>query len=263
MDLHLDFTGKTAIVTGAASGIGFCTAKAFAESGARTAMLDINGEVLSEKAKEISGEVLPLAVDVTDREAVEKAVKTVYDTYGRIDFLVNCAGGYARRMKKVPGDTDLLDVPMEVFEWGIALNLMGPIYMTFSALRYMKETGGCVVNLGSVTGYEGSRDGIDYPVSKSALMGGFTKSIAEYGAPYGIRCCCVSPGPIMTRKGMASMTTLLRRPGMPEDIMHMILYLCSDYGNFITGTNYFVDGGRILLDDKTRGGNTAYQPEGR
>lgn len=258
MDLHLDFTGKVTIVTGAASGMGFCIAKAFAESGAMVAMMDIDQEALMAKAETVNGTTYPLVCDVTSYEVTQAAVKKVYDQYGRIDFLVNTAGGYARRMRQVP-PMDMLDVPMEIFEWGIDLNLMGPIYMTFSALRYMKEhTGGCVINFGSVTGYEGDEQGIDYPVAKSALMGGFTKSIALYGAPYGIRCCCVSPGPIMTRPGMADMTTLLKKPGQPEDVMHMVLYLCSEYGSFITGTNYFIDGGRVILQDKTSGGNTDY-----
>lgn len=123
-------------------------------------------------------------------------------------------------------------------------------------MKYMKEQkSGVIVNFGSVTGEEGDKWGLDYAVAKSGVMGGLTKSLALYGADYGVRCCCVSPGPIMTRPNMAGMTTLLRHAGQLDDIVNMVLYLCSDYGKFITGTNYFVDGGRTICPDKTWGKN--------
>ena len=255
MELKFDFEGQVAVVTGAASGMGFSIAKAFAEAGASVAMVDVNETGLLEKQKEICGKTEIFACDITKYENDAVCIEEIYEKLGRIDILVNCAGGTARRMLNVP-DGDLTDVPISVFDWGIDLNMKAPLYLSLLSLKKMKEhNSGVIINFGSVTGEEGDPWGIDYAVSKSAVMGGLTKSLALYGAPYNIRCCCVSPGPIMTRPGMAGMTTLLKRAGEPEDVMRMVLYLASDYGNFITGTNYFIDGGRVITPDKTWGGN--------
>ena len=85
---------------------------------------------------------------------------------------------------------------------------------------------------------------MDYPTSKAALMFGLTKSIAQYGAPYGIRCVCVSPGPVLTRASMAKMGTLMGRAAEPQEIIDLILFIASDKGRFINGENIMIDGGR-------------------
>ncbi len=125
---------------------------------------------------------------------------------------------------------------------------MAPVYFCHQVMRYMREQkSGVIINLGSITGEEGDPNGSDYAFSKSGVMYGLTKSMAVLGAKYNVRCCCVSPGPILTRPGMASMKTLLGRAGEPIELVDMILYLCSDKASFVTGTNYMVDGGRGLL----------------
>jgi NAD(P)-dependent dehydrogenase (short-subunit alcohol dehydrogenase family) len=86
-----------------------------------------------------------------------------------------------------------------------------------------------------------------YPTSKAALMFGLTKSIAQYGAKYGIRCVCVSPGPVLTRPGMSSMKTLLGRAAEPQEIIDLILFIASDKGQFINGENIMIDGGRNAM----------------
>ena len=104
-----------------------------------------------------------------------------------------------------------------------------------------------IINIGSITGAEGSPYGMDYATSKAGLMYGLTKSIAQYGSKYGIRCVCVSPGPVLTRPGMANMKTLLNRAAEPQEIIDLVLFLASDHGQFINGENIMIDGGRNAM----------------
>ena len=87
----------------------------------------------------------------------------------------------------------------------------------------------------------------DYPTAKSGVMFGLTKSVAQYGSQYGFRCVCVSPGPVLTRPGMAEMETLLGRAAEPQEIVDLILFLASDKGQFINGENIMIDGGRNAM----------------
>ena len=95
-----------------------------------------------------------------------------------------------------------------------------------------------------VSDMEGDGYGMDYPTSEAGLMFGLTKSIAQYGSKYGIRCVCVSPGPVLTRAAMANMKTLLGRAAEPQEIIDLILFIASDKGQFINGENIMIDGGR-------------------
>lgn len=255
--LDFNFENKTVIVTGGASGMGNMTGKRFANLSANVVLVDVNEKVLAEKVDEIKNlgqKAIGLKCDVRNYSEIQKVCKEVYERFGSIDIMINAAGGTAKRILNHP--EDLLDTPMEVIDWGIDVNLKGQLYFGIETLKYMKKrNSGVIINFGSVTGEEGDKWGIDYAVAKSGVMGGLTKSLALYGAECGVRCCCVSPGPIMTRPGMAGMTTLLKKAGQPEDVVNMILYLCSDYANFITGTNYFIDGGRVICPDKTWGKN--------
>lgn len=255
--MDLSFQGKTVLITGGASGMGFASGVAFAERGANIVLIDVNEPALNEKVSLIQaggGEAFGIVCDVRRYGEVAESCKKAFDKYGQIDFLINCAGGTAKRLLNHP--EDLLDTPIEVIDFGIDLNLKGSVYFGIEVMKYMKkQQSGVIINFGSVTGEEGDKWGLDYAVAKAGVMGGLTKSLALYGADCGVRCCCVSPGPIMTRLAMAGMTTLMKHAGQPEDVVNMVLYLCSDYGKFITGTNYFIDGGRVICPDKTRGKN--------
>lgn len=255
--MDFDFQGKTVVITGGASGIGYALGGSFSDCGANIVLVDVNKDALEEKVSSIrenGKRVSGIVCDVRHYNEVTDCLKQVHEEYGRIDVMINCAGGTAKRILNHP--EDLLETPIDVIDFGIDLNLKGPVYFGIEAMKYMKaQKSGVIVNFGSVTGEEGDKWGLDYAVAKSGVMGGLTKSLALYGADCGVRCCCVSPGPIMTRPKMAGMTTLLRHAGQPDDIVNMVLYLCSDYGKFITGTNYFVDGGRIICPDKTWGKN--------
>ena len=110
-----------------------------------------------------------------------------------------------------------------------------------------KQKSGLIINIGSISGAEGDATGMDYPTSKAGLMYGLTKSIAQYGSYYNIRCVCVSPGPVLTRANMANMKTLLGRAAEPQEIIDLCLFIASEKGQFINGENILIDGGRNAM----------------
>lgn len=240
------FTDRVAIITGAASGMGLLTGQCLAAEGTRVLLTDVNEDAVNEAAAEIrrqGGEALGVRVDVRDYEQIKAAVALALAKYGRLDILHNCAGGYPARMRGCPGPFH--EVDPEVISWGLDVNLKGAVYFAHAVLGPMIERQtGVIINMGSVDGVTGSM-APDYGASKSAMIG-LTKSLAIYGAPHGIRACCVSPGPVLTRPEMANMTTRLGRAAEPQEIVNLILYLCSDEAAFITGSNYVIDGGRSV-----------------
>jgi 3-oxoacyl-[acyl-carrier protein] reductase len=241
----MEFSDKTAIITGAASGMGLLTAQKLAADGANVVLTDVNADAVENAAEAIrraGGEALALQVDVRDFAQVQQASDAVLEKYGRIDILVNCAGGASSR---VFGRTEAFkDMDISVIDWGIDVNFRGPIYFARAVIGVMiEQKRGVIINLGSIEGQTGSTC-IDYGAAKSGVMHGLTKSLALYGAPYGVRTCCVSPGPVLTRPAMANMRTPLGRAAQPEEVVDLILYLCSDKAAFITGSNYLIDGGR-------------------
>ena len=250
----MDFTGKVAISTGAASGMGLLFAQNFAELGGNVVLCDINEEVINEKVDEINaqgkGKAIGVVCDVRDYEQVCAACKKAAETFGTIDVMVNFAGGAETRMKNVDSSIypEFPDIPIDVYDWGIDVNLKGPFYFAHAVLKYMREqNGGLIINIGSIIGAEGCPRNVSYATSKAGLMYGLTKSIARYGSKYGIRCVCVSPGPVLTRASMANMKTLLRRAAEPQEIVDLCLFIASDKGQFINGENIMIDGGRNAM----------------
>lgn len=247
----MDFTGKVAISTGAASGMGLLFAQNFAALGGNVVLCDVNEQALNEKVNEINsankGRAIGIVCDVRDYAQICNARDKAVAEFGSIDVMANFAGGTAVRMRKISKNDypEFPDVPIDVYDWGIDVNLKGPFYFAHAVLKQMrKQNSGLIINIGSITGAEGSDYGMDYPTSKAGLMFGLTKSIAQYGAQYGIRCVCVSPGPVLTRAAMAEMKTLLGRAAEPQEIIDLILFIASDKGQFINGENIMIDGGR-------------------
>ena len=250
----MDFTGKTAISTGAASGMGLLFAENFAELGGNVVMCDVNEEVLKERAEAINkkgkGKALAVLCDVRDYSDVCSARDKAVEEFGSIDIMANFAGGTAVRMQNVDRQKhpEFPDVPIEVYDWGIDVNLKGPFYFAHAVASQMrKQNSGLIINIGSITGAEGDGYGMDYAASKSALMYGFTKSLAQFGASHNIRAVCVSPGPVLTRAAMANMQTLLGRAAKPQEIIDLVLFIASDKGQFINGENIMIDGGRNAM----------------
>jgi len=242
----MKFEDRVAIVSGAASGMGLLTSQRLAESGARVVLTDVNEEAVTEAADRVcdaGGEAVGVRVDVRCYEQVEAAVELAMERYGSVDILLNSAGGASSR---VFGRSEPFhEMPIEVIDWGLDVNLKGAVYFCRAVLGHMiRQERGVVINMGSVEGITGSHC-LDYGAAKSAMIG-LTKSVALYGAPHGIRSCCVSPGPVLTRPEMANMKTRLGRAAEPEEVVNLILYLCSDEAAFITGANYMIDGGRSI-----------------
>lgn len=250
----MDFTNKVAISTGAASGMGLLFAENIASLGGNVVLCDVNEKVLTEKVNAINekgnGRAVGVVCDVRDYSQVCLARDTAVKEFGRIDIMANFAGGTAVRMLKVDREAhpEFPDVPIDVYDWGIDVNLKGPFYFAHAVLKQMREqNSGLIINIGSITGAEGDGYGMDYPTSKAALMYGLTKSIAQFGAKHGIRCVCVSPGPVLTRAAMAGMKTPLGRAAEPQEIIDLCLFIASDKGQFINGENIMIDGGRNAM----------------
>ena len=243
-----EFRNKNAIITAGASGMGLLTGKRMYESGANVVLVDCNEDALEKVKSEFKsgGNLLTSKCDVRNFDEVAAVVKNTVDTFGRLDIMVNCAGGCSSR---IFGCWDeFCDRPIEQIKWGIEVNLMGVVYFCHEALRQMKkQRSGAIVNFGSITGLEGDISGADYSISKSAIMNGMNKSLAMLGSKYGVRVNCVAPGPVLTRPGMAAMKTPLGRAADPEKIVDMVLYLASDRSVFVNGSTFLMDCGRHLM----------------
>ena len=240
-----DFSGKTAIISGGASGMGLLSGQKLAEMGASVVLCDINEERVKECAAEIcekGGKAIGAVVDVRDYAQIEAAVKLAHETFGSVDILITCAGGAEGRM--LQRNSDFKQIDLDVIDWGLDVNLRGAIYFARAVMPYMTEQkSGAIVTMGSVTGIEGSGSSVIYSIGKMGCAE-LAKSLAIYGAEYGIRANCVSPGPVLTRPEMANMKTRLGRAAEVIEVVNLILYLCSDEAAFVTGANYVIDGGR-------------------
>lgn len=245
---EIQFRNKIAVITGAASGMGLSCAKEFARLGAKVIMCDVNEQALAAAVAEIGACAIPVVGDVRDYEYAE-LVAAEAAKHGGADYLIACAGGYEARClnSMVP----FYEQPKEVLDWGLDVNLKGPIYFSRTLMPQMVEKeSGVIIMLGSVTGFEGDGVGAMYGTSKSGLFN-FVKGLAMAGAPHGVRALCVTPGPVLTRKAMNNMPTLFGRAAEVDELVDVILFMCSDNASFITGTNHVVDGGRLCMYQKT------------
>ncbi len=252
--IELHFENKVAIITGAASGMGLLASRELAAAGAKVVMCDVNKESLDNEASVLAadaavaqsgGTAVPCLCDVRRWEDAQSAAALALDRFGRIDLLLCFAGGNEARVCKSP--LPFYEQPREVIDWGLDVNLRGPIYMARACMSAMVERkSGVICLLGSVTGFEGDGRGAMYGTAKSGLFN-FVKGLAKAGAPHGVRAFCVSPGPVLTRPGMANMKTLLGRAADPPEVVDFILYLASEKGAFVTGTNHVFDGGRLCV----------------
>lgn len=175
----MDFTNQVAIATGAASGMGFLFCQNFAELGGDVVLCDVNEEGVKERAAEINakgkGRAIAVLCDVRDYEQVCAARDKAIEAFGRIDVMGNFAGGYEPRMMKVDRKQypEFPDVPIEVFDWGLDVNLKGPFYFAHAVMKQMmKQKSGLIINIGSITGMEGSSYGMAYPTSKAGYISG-------------------------------------------------------------------------------------------
>ncbi len=248
MDYHSCFNGKTAVITGAASGMGLLASQELAKAGASVVMCDISTDALNAAAAEIvaaGGKATAVTCDVRKFDDAVRAADTAVATYGSLDLLLCIAGGNEARCCQ--SGKPFYEQPIEVIDWGLDVNLKGAVYFARACMPQMvKQKGGVILCTGSVTGFQADGCGSMYGTAKSGLFY-FVKALAKAGAPHGVRAVCVSPGPVLTRPAMASMQTLLGRAAEPIEIVDFMLYLCSDKAAFVTGTNHVIDGGRLSM----------------
>src|SRR4030042_1392774 len=246
MDLGL--SGKVAIVTGGGGGCGRAYSLAFAAEGARVAVADINGEAAQRTAEEIrkkDGKPLAMKGDVTKWGDVAQMGDKTLQEFGQIDILVNNAG--------IRGMSKLEDTPEELWDRDMNVNLKGPFASTKPVPRHMKERRcGRIVNQSSLSAFNGHRaGGHAYSAAKAGLLG-FTRSIAQELGPYNITVNAIAPGMINTafisdmppeRLSVVENQKTMRRIGVPEDFVGIVLLLASDCSSYITAQTIVVDGG--------------------
>ena len=244
-------SGKIALVTGAGRGIGRAIAAGLARAGATVAVNDINPDSCERVAAELAPASAAFHADVSNKHAVQAMIDGVLERWGRLDILVNNAG--------VEPHASLLT--LDEWDWRrtIDVNLTGPFLCTQSAARVMKDTGGgVIVNIASIAGRAGGlRDRSAYVASKTGLIG-LTKECARELAAYHIRVNAVCPGVIETemtahlRQNEEQMKRWLEdipqgRLGTPDDVVGLVLFLCSDAAAYITGQAINVDGGKVMI----------------
>ena len=246
--------GKTALVTGAASGIGLQTSIRLAEEGARVMMTDINLEKVRQQAEKLGTNATFLKLDITEEEEWISVLGETVKRFDRLDILVNSAG-----MVLI---ADVEQITLEEWRKVHAVNLDGTFLGCKHGVRVMKEFGaGSIINLSSVSGMIGGFNLAAYNSSKGAVRM-LTKSVALHcaRAGYGIRCNSIhptfietpmlesmildSPDPEKARQTLVRQVPL-RRIGKPDDVANMIVYLASDESTFVTGTEMVIDGGVI------------------
>jgi NAD(P)-dependent dehydrogenase (short-subunit alcohol dehydrogenase family) len=245
------YNGKVALVTGAASGMGLATARAFAKAGAAVALTDISEEMVQTVAEELVAEghrALAIHCDVADEAQVAAMVERTIATFGRLDAAFNNAG------IQVP-PSDAADEPAENFDRVIAVNLRGIWACMKHELRHMREqNSGAIVNCSSIGGLIGLPGRASYHASKHGVIG-LTRSAAVEYAPRGIRINAVCPGTIdtpmvsdMLKTQADAMKEILReqsigRLGRAEEIADAVLWLCGPGATFVIGQAITVDGG--------------------
>jgi 3-oxoacyl-[acyl-carrier protein] reductase len=240
--------GKTALITGAARGIGRSIALCFAREGADVAFTDLNYD---DNARALENELVALGIrakayasDASDSTDTEKVVDQVIDQFGKIDILVNNAG--------ITKDTLLMRMTEEQWDLVIKVNLKSVFNFTRAAMKsMMKNKNGSIINLSSVVGVAGNAGQANYAASKAGIIG-FTKSVARELGSRNIRCNALAPGFIQTEMTAKLPQEVrdewiskipLRRGGTPEDVANVALFLASDLSSYVSGQVINICGG--------------------
>jgi NAD(P)-dependent dehydrogenase (short-subunit alcohol dehydrogenase family) len=251
----MSFRGKSVVVTGATSGIGRATAEAFAREHASIVLVGRNETVLTDTAAVVraaGGQAATCAVDLMSPASAAAVVKTALDAYQQLDVLVNAAGVIASGSLEQTTD--------DIWDQMIAVNLSAPFRLMRAAAPHLRERKGVVVNVSSVNGLRSFPGVLAYCVSKAGVDH-LTRCAAIEMAPFGVRVNAVNPGVTVTnlhrRSGMGESqyaaflerskeTHPLGRPGTPEEIAELIVFLASERAGWMTGETIPIDGGRHL-----------------
>ncbi len=249
----IDLSGRTAIVTGAAMGIGLGIARRLHEAGASVVIADLDAAAGEEAAETLqSGRTdgaVAVSCDVSDPESVQRTVQSAVETFGAVDILVNNAGIFPM--------LPLSELDVETFKRVIDINLTGLFLCTKAVSQQMIAAGrgGRIINITSIDALHPSMVGLaHYDASKHGAWG-FTKNVALELAPHGIWVNAIAPGGIATpgvgemdRATMAAFEAMIPmgRMGDPDDIGRAALFLASELSSYMTGAQIVVDGGRLL-----------------
>ena len=249
--------GKNAVITGSGSGIGKAVALLFAKQGATVHLIDMNEDAVNATAEEIklaNGAAFQRVCDVTSQQQV----KNIFSEVGKVDILVNSAGVSHVGNVENTGEAD--------FDRLYNVNVKGVYNCLQAAVTLMKKNNaGVILNLASIANHVGLTDRFAYSMSKGAVYA-MTLSIARDYIHQGIRCNCISPARVHTpfvdgflaknypgketeMFEKLSKSQPIGRMAKPEEIAHLVLYLCSDEASFITGCDYPIDGGFIKLNN--------------
>ena len=248
----LDLTGKSALVTGGARGIGKAICLKLAAQGCDIAFVDVGrAEVAEATVAEIQAlgrKAVYVPADVTDPEACTKAVAAALEAFGKIDILVNNAG--------ITRDDLIMRMPIDDWKKVLEVNLFGAFYMIKAVIRPMlKAKSGRIINMSSVSGQAGQMGQSNYSSSKTGLIGA-TKATAREVASRGITVNAIAPGMITTDlttvlpealKAQIVAATPLGHFGTVEDIANAVTFLVSDEAAYITGQVLAVDGGLVVM----------------
>jgi len=251
----MKFSGRVAVITGAARGIGRACAERFLNDGAKVVMSDVDGDNLAKTASELghSHELRAVVCDVAKRADVDGLVATAVKEFGGLDIMVNNAG--------VARNQDFLDISEQDFDDIIAINLKGAFFGVQAAARQMiaQGGGGVVINMSSVNALLAIPTLATYAISKGGMKQ-LTSVAAVALAPHNIRVVAVGPGTILTdmvasaifnsddaRQSVLSRTPI-GRGGEPAEVASVVAFLASDDASYITGQTIYPDGGRLVLN---------------
>mgnify|MGYP001173717420 CR=1 FL=1 len=247
----VNLKGKVALVTGAGRGIGRAMAQGLSDAGAIVAVNDIDATSAAITCGILNSDTNPYVADVADPQAVQGMVDRIISDFGRLDIVINNAA--------VEPFASILEMSIQDWQWALDVNLSAIFYISQVAGRIMKAAGGgVIVNIGSIAGHNipiALRSG--YVASKAGLIG-FTRECAREFAAYNIRVNTVCPGVIETemtahlRENKQQMAKWLAdipqgRLGIPEDVVGLVLFLCSDGARYLTGQAINVDGGKVMM----------------
>lgn len=243
---------KVAVITGAGSGIGRAAARMFVAEGAKVVVAEIDETLGEASAREAGAGARFVATDVTDEKSVGQMVQQARETFGRIDVLLNCAGGSLRE------DRPVTEVDASVWDHTINLDLKGPFLCCRHVIPVMVEQGkGSVVNFSSVVALRGNHIAHVYVMAKGGLIS-FTRALAGAYSPQGIRVNAICPGIVLTERVKSRFTggnqirfggidnVAERYPfavGQPEDIANVALFLASDESRMVNGAAIPAEGG--------------------